>query len=37
MPRRLTPTGRNVIGGSVVLAALLGACALIFNGGMWGG
>ncbi len=35
--RRLSPTGRKVIGLPIVLAVLLGSCALIFNGGMWGG
>ncbi len=35
--RRLSPTGRKVIGLSVVLAVLLATCTVIFNGGMWGG
>jgi hypothetical protein len=35
--RRPNPTGRKVIGLSLALAVLLGACAVIFNGGMWGG
>jgi hypothetical protein len=35
--RRLNSTGIKVVGSSVILAAFMAACALIFNGGMWGG
>ena len=37
MIRRPTPTWRKVIGIIIVVLVLLGACTLIFNGGMWGG
>lgn len=32
MNRRLTPTGRMLIVGSLVVAALLSTCTLIFTG-----
>ncbi len=35
--RRLNSSGRLAVGFTIFLGALMGACALVFNGGMWGG
>ena len=32
MIRRLSPTGIKVVGSSVILAVLMAACTLLFNG-----